>query len=119
MCLPRLSLVFCILFLALSSVAFSEDVSSTPTPKEKALQLLNDLDNLNSQQLQNSEDLQTQLDDSKLREVQLKTTLKEVVSSSTDLEKSLAFSQMLNNFGLPIAGAIIIGEAITIMVVKK
>jgi len=117
------SSLFLVLFLLSSALWAQElpDTQSLQTPKQKALQLLNDLDNLNNQQLQNSEDLQTQLDSSSQQVAQLKTTLKEVVSSSTDLEKSLIFSQTLNDIVVPAGGIALLAAIIEgiILVVKK
>ena len=104
-------LVSVVLSLALSSACWSQDVPDggpTLTPKQRALQLLDSLEQNNNEVLTSLDQSQTELTE-QLRQLDaLKDSLKKTVSYSESLEQSLLFSQMINNFALPIGGMAVV-----------
>jgi len=109
------------LLLGLSLALASQEVlptNYTLTPKEQALQLLDNLEqNNNDQQIlieQSQTELQTALENSE----KLKDSLKKTASYSDSLEKSLMLSQTINKVSIPTV-FVAIGVAILVAIFKK
>lgn len=119
----RITLSAC-LSLVLSSALWSQEAPSDTsilTPKQKALQLLDSLDQNNNEadnlSNQSEEALKIVLNENE----QLKDSLRKTASYSQSLEASLTFSQTLNNIGIPtliVVTLVAIGEGIYIGVYR-
>lgn len=119
----RIILAAC-LSLALSSALWSQEAPSdgpTLTPKQKALKLLDSLEQNNNEVLNSLEQSQTESTEQLKRLDELKDSLKKTASYSESLEQSLGFSRTLNNVAVPVAAVALVVAVVEgiVIAVKK